>query len=518
MTENQWAQMFRYVMGTGVMSVSFQDQLEQLFVKPGAVPLTINIESGASWIQGHYYQNDATKTLTIEPNPETGTRADLIVLECKWGLDAGITAKVIKGTAGVVWGPTTNRVGAMPPAPIQTYGVKWQLPLAQVNTVQNKVTVYIATDIIDWRTFVNSGGAKSSTYVVASDDASPLVRANADAQIPAGSVNAEQIINEAIDIVAGYGGGTVLLSEGTHDTSESISMQSNVNLKGLGKKTLIQYHSTAGTNNYPAIAAIDCDNVTIADLSIDGGGATLVDASPAAAVAGYDGIGINNGTFVSVRNCWIERCLNNGVNILSTDSTRVSSYGHRVEGCYMGDNRLAGIFLEANGGIFTTNQINHNGYGVYLYSDATTGAWGASINIINNNSIRFELMDGIKIKALTGKNAGEGNCSQNQIANNLISNPSQALTLTYSCIDLSGAYCYYNMITNNFLQSWQAPYALWAVKFDNLIAYNAILTNYLYSCGGHTTQATLIGGATPADTNRIKGNFITASGTPSGWE
>ena len=234
MTEAQWAQMFRYVLGTGVMSVNFQDQLNQLLVTPGSTALTVNVDTGAAWIQGMYYQSDSVNTLQITANPSAGTRADLIVLECKWGLNAAITAKVIEGVNAAVWPATDPRSGLpIPPQPVQTYGVKWQLPIAQVNTVQNKATVYAATDIIDWRTFVNSGGAKSSTIVIACDDSSPLIRANADAVIPYGSVNAEQVINAAITTVAGIGGGTVQLSEGTFDTSDSIVGQSNVNLKGL---------------------------------------------------------------------------------------------------------------------------------------------------------------------------------------------------------------------------------------------------------------------------------------------
>src|SRR5450759_733117 len=206
MTENQWAQMFRYILGTGVMSVGFQDQLNQLIVYPGSTPLTINIDTGAGWIQGHYYQSDSVNTLNITQNYEAGIRADLVVLECKWGLGAGITAKVIEGTSGAVWPAANARSGTpMPPMPVQTYGVRWQLPIAQVNTTQNKSVGYIQSDIIDWRAFVNSGGAKSSTFVIASDAASPTIRANADAVIPYGSVNAEQTINEAISIVSGYG-------------------------------------------------------------------------------------------------------------------------------------------------------------------------------------------------------------------------------------------------------------------------------------------------------------------------
>ena len=505
MTENQWAQMFRYILGTGVMSVGFQDQLNQLIVYPGSTPLTINIDTGAGWIQGHYYQSDSVNTLNITQNYEAGIRADLVVLECKWGLGAGITAKVIEGTSGAVW-PTTNaRSGTpMPPMPVQTYGVRWQLPIAQVNTTQNKSVVYIQSDIIDWRAFVNSGGAKSSTFVIASDAASPTIRANADAVIPYGSVNAEQTINEAISIVSGYGGGTVLLSEGTFNTSGSIESLSNVNIRGLGNKTLIQYNiGFGGTNNNPVINVDLRDNVQITDLSIDGGGVTLSDASPAAAVDGYDGIYINGGKMVTVRNCMIQRCKASGISMFSSDSTFLASYGNRIDGCYVGDNYAYGIYSESNGCLIQNNQLNHNLYGIYLYCATGTGSSGANMNIISNNEVRNSLYDGISIVSASGHG-----CTMNQISNNIVSNSSRAANITYSNFVLSGAYTKYNNITGNYSQSLTTPGPQYGIEMDTLNDYNFITGNYLYAWGIGGTTTTPLGPSYGAAHNRISLNFV----------
>jgi hypothetical protein len=512
MTENQWSQMFRYVLGTGVISVSFQDQLNQLLVTPGPTALTVNIDTGAAWIQGHYYQSDAVNTLTINQNPSSSVRSDLVVLECKWGLDAGITAKVVEGTPGVLWPATSTYSGPMPPTPIQTYGVKWQLPLAQINTAQNTSVVYVPTDIIDFRAFVAAGTAKSSTFVVASDGASPLIRANADSIIPYGAQNAEDKINEAIQIVSGFGGGTVQLSEGTFNTTGTIEMATNVNLRGLGKKTLIQYHTASGTSNYPIIQCANADNITISDLSIDGGGTTMLEAAPDANITGFEGIYITDGTFNIVKNCWIERCLNNGVLIYSTagTSTLTDSYGHRVEGCYLGNNRGAGIHLEANGGIFSSNQIDHNLYGIIMQSSSTTGGFGASINVVSNNSIRQNLRDGIIITAI----GGAGNNSQNQIFGNIISNsgrnPGAGGVSAWSGIALAGAGTFWNKISGNFIQCWMAPRQLRAIYFDTLANHNDVTNNTVINSTTLTGATDIIGPA-PEGTNRIKYNWVTGS-------
>jgi len=513
MTENQWAQMFRYVLGTGVISVSFQDELNQLLVEPGATPLTVDIDTGSAWIQGHYYQSDAVNTLTITQNTSASIRADLIVLECKWGLDAGITAKVVTGIPGAVWPITSSRAGTpMPPTPVQTYEVKWQLPIAQVNTAQNKAVVYVASDIIDWRAFVNSGSAKSSTYVVASDGASALIRANADAVIPYGSINAEEVINEAISTVSGYGGGTVLLSEGTHNTSDSINPLSNVAVKGLGTKTVIQYNVSGATNNNPVINCDAVDNVTISDLTIDGGsGADLVDVSPPTEVVGYNGITVADGTYVVIRNAVVKHCKARGIAVTSSDSDLTTSFGHRVEGCYVGDNYSYGIYLQANGVLVTNNQVNHNTYGIYLYS--VTGNYGANGNIISNNNVRLSLKHGITLDAATA--SGTGGVTYNNISNNIIANSSRSLNDTYSDISMTGAKCMYNMVQGNHCQGWTAvPGPLRALIVDANIAYNFITGNYFYNVNTKVTQATEVSGS-PAATNRVKYNFVLPSVTPA---
>lgn len=487
MSEDQWAEMFRYVLNTGVMAVNFQDMLNELIVTPGSVANTINVDTGAAFIQGHIYINDSICTLGPIVPPVTGTRADLIVLELKWGLDAGITAKIIEGTTNAIWPVGDPRTpNWMPAQPIATYGVKWQLPLAQVNVTSGHAAPFAQTDIVDWRAFTNAGGAKSSTYVVAAASADPTIRANADAVIPYGSVDAEWIINQAILQVSAYGGGTVQLSEGTFPVSDTINLVSNVNLAGLGNNTRIVNQVT--TN--PVIAGgilggAPVNNVTIKDMAISGGGPALV-ASPTGTVpannATGEGISISEGTNVTIRNCQISNCTDSGIVVLTTDSSGTTSYGMRVQGCDITNCAGSGILVEGNSGIYSDNQVYNNSTGIKLNG---TGTWGASMNNINNNTVRFNLGNGIVLNADTIAM----NCSQNIVSGNLVANNGMnSSESNFADIYLSG-YAAYNTVTSNTVQSWANVRLGTGIWIDSGCTKNSVTNNECYDGVYMTGQA-----------------------------
>ena len=327
MTEEEWASMFRYLLGTGVIAVSFQDALNQVLVTPGASALTVNVDTGAAFIQGHKWESDATETLSFAINPadSAGWRADMIVLRCKWGLGATISLQVLTGTPGLQWpagDPRSNLpVNAQWPQPTQEYGVAWEIPIAAVNVPStNTPPVFTLSNIIDQRGFVNSGGAKTVTFVLAAADASSLMQANADDTVPYGSLNAEQSINSAILAVAAVGGGTVQLSEGHFNISGPILLQSNVNLRGMGSQTIIQCNSTmasyTSSTGATTNAAIVCDNlssVMISELAINGGGVALTPGQVPTAVGGYEGVCVINGILNSVIDCQINYAKEHGV-------------------------------------------------------------------------------------------------------------------------------------------------------------------------------------------------------------
>ena len=477
MSEDQWAEMFRYVMNTGVMAVNFQDMLNELIVTPGNLANTINVDTGAAWIQGHIYINDSINTLGPIIPPVSGTRADLIVLELKWGLDAGITAKIIPGTTNAIWPVGDPRTpNWMPPQPVTTYGVRWQLPLAQVNVASGHATPFAQTDIVDWRAFTNAGSAKSSTYVVAAAGANPTIRANADAVIPYGSLNADWVINQAIINVAAYGGGTVLLSEGVFTTSDTINLLANVNLKGLGTNTKIQF--TPSGSAAPVITAAAQSNIQVSDMTIDGGGgSTTVPVAGAGTWSdvgvntGWDGIFVNEGTSVEIKDCVITHCKGSGVYLRTADSSGTASYGWKITDCVISENYYCGIATSGNAGIYARNQVRHCGYGIIL-GDNPGGTWGASFNEINSNIVAENMKTGILLTATT-------NCIHNTVSNNNVFDNSRNVTNIDANILLSGAPCQNNIIVGNNLSTGGSQTTLYGVRLTNGCSNNSALANHL---------------------------------------
>ena len=486
MTENQWSQMFRYVLGTGVMSVSFQDALNELAVTPSGQPLQVDIATGAAWIQGHYYQSDAVNTITLPPNSNALARADLIVLECKWGLNAGITATYALGTPGAVYPAGSPWSGAMPPDPVQTYGVKWQLPLAVVITTgPTKVIPYVEpTDITDMRTFIGTGGAQADAIIVAMPNSSTKVRENADFQIPqtTGYVDAEIIINEAFAALPSCGG-TVMLSEGGCVTSDSIVPPVNSNLAGCGPSTTITY--SAGATAAPMIQ-VSNPNVTIQDMTLNGGAAPFsfpVSPAPTPTTA-YDGIKITANN-VNIRRINLSLAKNNG--IVVTQSSFLYGIDIRdstISSCYSN-----GVVYSANNGRVQNNVISECvGNGIDLAAEASQLI---ASNKITGNLIFSVGMDGV---ALNGSNAG-CNVWYNTVSDNEIVAVGQLGSpagTNFSGIILLGTGNTYNSIMANHI-SGSALYG--GVVVISGVGNTRIIGNQLYDSSGDTTRNIVDGGS-----------------------
>ena len=257
----------------------------------------------------------------------------------------------------------------------------------------------------------------------------------------------------------------------------------------------------------PIINCDAVDNVTISDLSIDGGGADLIDATgTGTGTTGFDGISIADGTFNVVRNCWIKHCKSRGIALTSSNEDFTTSYGHRIEGCYVGDNVSKGIYLQANGAIITNNQINHNGEGIFLYS--LTGNYGASVNIITNNHVRLSLYNGIEINAASAD--GTGGCMYNVINHNIVYNSSKHLNLESSNIRITGTKALYNVFEANFLQKGAVPQPIYGFYSDNLNNYNFFQGNYAYLGGATAWYGGTLAGA---GQNHIRYNYTAAAPT-----
>jgi hypothetical protein len=105
------------------------------------------VASGSALIQGRWYYNDASETLTISSNASGNPRIDLIVLRASY---TGANTKTIR--LAVKQG--TPAVSPSIPGLTQNLATEWEIPLARVAVANGFVTI-VAADITDMRSFVN---------------------------------------------------------------------------------------------------------------------------------------------------------------------------------------------------------------------------------------------------------------------------------------------------------------------------------------------------------------------------
>ena len=462
MTELLWAAMMKSLLGTGVISSGNK------LVMTAGTGLTVKVDKGMAWIYGHYYENTILQTLTIDPNTNSaGTRADMLVLDCKWGMNGGIHLTIVEGTPGAVY-PTGSGASAglpMPAEPITLVGVEWQLPLYQIN-VRYQATSLLATDIVDWRNFVAAGTAKGVTYVIASDNASAAVQANADAIVPTGSLNAEAVINKGLNLVySTFGGGTVQLSEGVYKTGSSILVPSNINLRGMGSNTVIQYQVAGGA--YPVISIPNQTDVVVSDLAIDCGGSFNV-SSPPASVSGADGVSVTEGVSVTLRNLGIYGARNNGINLSSTSSP-VVSYGHKVEDCRVVTSYSAGIQISSNAAQILNNQVSNNLVGVAI--DGSSQSLGATENIVSNNIIDLNAQSAVTMGS-TGYLV-----EHNLITNNILKDNCIQTDNYYTAFNVGGLYTIRNSILGNTVVNPGTTRPKYGIYLDANCLNNTVMNN-----------------------------------------
>jgi hypothetical protein len=470
MTEVLWAAMMKNVLDTGVIKGTAITHT--LAVAP-STGLSVTVDLGEAWVYGHWYQNSIVQTLVFDPNTNAaGTRADLVVLDCKWGLDAGIHLAIVKGTPGAVWPSGNGSLTGTPQTtdPITLVGVEWQLPIYQVN-IRYQATSILASDLTDWRNYVTAGTAKSATYVLCdSDTTSPGCSASADACVPAGSLHAEDLINKALNTISStYGGGTLQLCEGTYRTSAPIVVPSNCNLVGMGNNTLIQIQIAGGA--VPVISIPTQTDITLHDFAIDCGG-SFNPTSPPAAVAGADGILVTDSMRVKIKDLVISGARGFGINLASTASS-TASYGHRVEGCLIQGSSNAGIRQTGCRGRITNNHLTNNLNGIIL--DGTSSTLGALANVISTNTIDLNAEVGI----LLGESGANSHFVQhNTISNNEITDNCIQADNTYACVSVLGQYAIRNFITGNQVVDTAQTYKpLYGIYLDATVSYNTVMNN-----------------------------------------
>lgn len=68
--ESQWSEMARNWVSTGVL----YDWLNKLAVYADSTGMQVKVRTGAAWMRGHFYKNDAEKILTIATSDPTNPR------------------------------------------------------------------------------------------------------------------------------------------------------------------------------------------------------------------------------------------------------------------------------------------------------------------------------------------------------------------------------------------------------------------------------------------------------------
>jgi hypothetical protein len=173
LSEAQFSDMTAALISDGVM----KGVLNTLAVSaPGGMNVAVN--TGQAWVQGFWYSNDASVTLSIAANSSGSTRFDWVVLKLDRAANS-ITLAIHQGTAG-----------AGTPALTRVAGGTWELALALV-TVANGAASIVAGNITDYRNDATASGytARAGQVAKLQLDYTLTSDAASGASIPAGTYN-----------------------------------------------------------------------------------------------------------------------------------------------------------------------------------------------------------------------------------------------------------------------------------------------------------------------------------------
>ena len=264
-----------------------------------------------------------------------------------------------------------------------------------------------------------------NTISVASSDSSTDSQNIADSIILTGE-DAGARLNTIISDLNSNGGGTINLFEGTYNIETTISLLSDVNLKGQGYSTKIN------KNGNLDIMDITGSNCIVSEIQFDGNEASVTG----------QGIELNTGS-----NCIIEKCY---IHDFKTHGIYVNSIRHKIKSNFIYNNVQYGIYVSENNIIVDNNTIyNNTDSGIYIDDE---------FNTITDNSLSNNL-NGIEL-------IGTAN---NVISDNLIQNSSN-YGIFLSSIAIS------NNISGNQIKDNQK-----GIYFGSSNDYNNITGNYVYS-------------------------------------
>ncbi|WP_328545457.1 hypothetical protein [Streptomyces europaeiscabiei] len=138
-TELQWSRMARW---WGLDGVHADDAADLTLKVTGSGATTVAVATGRAFVNGFYYDNDATKNLAVPANAGGSARVDLVVLRASQSANS-VTAVYKEG--GVTAPPLTQEEDGV-----------WEIPLAQC-TVAAGSTVVMAVNVADRRYFTDRG-------------------------------------------------------------------------------------------------------------------------------------------------------------------------------------------------------------------------------------------------------------------------------------------------------------------------------------------------------------------------
>jgi hypothetical protein len=157
-TEGQWSKMARNWIQTGIL----YDLANKLEVYADSTGMQVKVRSGAAWIMGHFYENDAEEILSIAASNPSNPRIDRVVLRLDWSNNQ-IQLAVLTGTPAA--SPT-------PPSLTQSSTI-WEISLAQVY-VGAAVSTIAAGNVTDERTWAGSNERDFVIAVVLGDGVQTL--------------------------------------------------------------------------------------------------------------------------------------------------------------------------------------------------------------------------------------------------------------------------------------------------------------------------------------------------------
>lgn len=374
-TLSQWAKSF--------LSTNFV--LSGFTVSAGA-GLVLNIAAGSAVVEGYRIDMGAGTTFNVPAN----TVAGYLYLQL---LFAGVGGAY----SGAQFVLQTGVSASTPPANSVT--------VAYVESNATLVTTATLKSLPDGQARTRSAG-----FVIAASNSSRQVKSGAD--FICTGTNDEVTINNALFRLTAIGG-SVFLAAGTYTIGASISIPSNVELRGDGTSTIITTALTTALIMLTNTITSGDIGLRIRDLKVVG--------NPSATAGTQTGISITgSATNILIDGCVVATCSNSGISVVSTgkgdivntfvnncqgtgivmasnnstvencDSSSNGAYGILVSGtdvkvkdCHVSSNANYGILMAAQCTVSGCTLLSNTGGGINIPGVADCNVTG---NVLSANS------------------------------------------------------------------------------------------------------------------------------------